>query len=111
MNELQQKQRAAVTGSPSILGKEQVCSSGRLSSGSASSSVGGSTSSLDSKANPEQLQLQLDRRMQQTYAPASPTTCHAQHLSASAERVRFCLEERSIVTLCSTDTNLLRKID
>lgn len=84
------KSKVGNMASPSVGAKERVLTSGRLSSGSASSSVGGSTSSLDSKANADQLQLQLDRRVQQTSAPASPTTSHAHHLSASAERV-FCL--------------------
>lgn len=85
----EQKPKIGGIASPSILTKERGLISGRLSSGSASSSVGGSTSSLDSKANPDQLQLQLDRRVQQTSAPASPTTSHVHQLSASAERVGF----------------------
>ncbi|XP_026278513.1 tuberin isoform X1 [Frankliniella occidentalis] len=87
MNELEQKAKVSGTASPNVMGKDRVLASGRLSSGSASSSVGGSTSSLDSKANTEQLHLQLDRRVQQTSAPASPTTSHAHNLSASAERI------------------------
>lgn len=86
-NDPEPKSKAGNAASPSVAAKERVSTSGRLSSGSGSSSVGGSTSSLDSKANIDQLQLQLDRRVQQTSAPASPTTSHAHHLSASAERI------------------------
>lgn len=86
INELEQRAKVSGTASPNALGKDRIASSGRLSTGSVNSSVGGSTSSLDSKANTE-LHLQLDRRVQQSSAPASPTTSHAHQLSASAERV------------------------